>query len=263
MAPAHRPVGAAPAWLAAESHTIESESGAKFAAWFTPVKDSRATIVLLHPLRGDRTAMLDRARLLLNAQFSVLLVDLQAHGESTGDHITAGHLEKFDAKAAVEFARRRNPNHKIGVLGWSLGGAAALLASPLQIDALAIESVYPTIEQAVENRLKLRIGPSGQFFAPCLLWQLKPRFGISVSDLRPVDRIPFVHCPILIASGGQDQHTTIADTMKLVDAAKEPKTLVLFEHAQHEDLFRFDSTKYEGTIVPFFVKHLQVSDPKQ
>ncbi|MDG2359568.1 MAG: hypothetical protein P8M20_07945 [Planctomycetaceae bacterium] len=58
--------------------------------------------------------------------YSVVMIDLQAHGEIFGTQITSGHLEKHDARAAVEFARNQHSNESIGV---SLGGAYALLAS--------------------------------------------------------------------------------------------------------------------------------------
>lgn len=66
--------------------------------------------------------MLDRARWLHDEGYSSLLIDLQAHGESTGNHITGGYLEKHDVASAVKFARNRHPTESIGVIGVSLGG---------------------------------------------------------------------------------------------------------------------------------------------
>lgn len=40
-----------------------------------------------------------------------------------------------------------------------MGGAATLLASPpLDVNALVLEMVYPNINQAVSNRLSMRVG---------------------------------------------------------------------------------------------------------
>ncbi|MFO0940401.1 MAG: hypothetical protein U0930_06500 [Pirellulales bacterium] len=77
--------------------------------------------------------------------FSTVLIDLQAHGESSGEIITLGHLEKHDVVAAVEFAKLHHPNEKVAVIGYSLGRAAAKLAGPMQIDALIVEAVYSNI----------------------------------------------------------------------------------------------------------------------
>lgn len=184
--------------LAVEATTIPSESGSNLATWYLPAKNARATIVLLHPIRGNRRSMLGRAKLFHDVGYSVVMVDLQAHGESPGEHITAGYLERHDAIAAVKYARARNPTHRIGVVGCSLGGAASLLAGRLDIDVIVIESVYPTISDAIHDRIAMRVGPLSYVLSPALICQLKPRLGIAASALRPIDHIAAVGCPILV-----------------------------------------------------------------
>lgn len=255
VAPANHPVGPPPNGLQVESHAVRSGSGSTLAAWFAPCDGATATVILLHPIRGDRRAMLGRAELLHDAGYATLLVDLQGHGESPGKNITAGFRERLDVVATVDFARTKNPDHKIGIVGWSLGGAAALLASPLDIDAMVLESVYPTITEAVHNRVSMRLGPLSSVVAPALLVQLKPRLGFSPSQLRPIDHIDTVGCPVLIASGNCDLHTTLAETRRLYEAAPEPKRLVIFDGASHRDLLAYDRDEYLE-ILEFFDSHL-------
>jgi alpha-beta hydrolase superfamily lysophospholipase len=201
--------------------------------------------------------MLERARVLHEHGYATILIDLQAHGESSGDAITAGHLEKHDVRAAVEFARREHPFERIGVIGVSLGGAAAVLASPLDIDALVIESVYPNIADAILNRVAAKLGPFSSIPASLLLIQLKPRFGISPSELRPIDRMPLVGCPVCVASGTADRHTTVTETEQLFAAAPEPKELWLVDGAAHVDLFRIDPVHYGQKVIGFLDRHLR------
>jgi len=256
VAPANHPVGAPPAEMHIESLTLDSESGSRLATWYMPAENSTATIVLLHGVRADRRAMLGRAELFHDAGYDVVMIDLQAHGESPGQNITVGYLERFDAAAAVVFARKRNPTHRIGVVGVSLGGAAAVLATPLQIDALVLESVYPTIEEAVHDRLAMRIGPLSYAASPLLLWQLRPRLGISPADLRPMDHIAAVGCPVLVAAGETDRHTTLDESQRLFAAAIEPKQLVIFSGAGHIDLLTNNPTLYRENVLPFLHKYL-------
>ncbi len=260
LGPVNRPVGPPPSDLPAEPMRIASKSGSELAGWYVPAAGANATIVLLHPIRGDRTTMLSRARLLHDAGYAVVLMDLQAHGDSPGDAITLGFLEKFDAAAAVDFACKKSPGHRIGVLGWSLGGAAALLASPLDIDALVLEAVYPTVDEAVHDRLAMRIGPLHHLAAPLLLWQLGPRLGVARADLRPIDRIAHVGCPVLVAAGELDEHTTLAESRRMFDAAGEPKELVTFPGARHEDLLAFDADRYRAAVLPFLARWLHAGE---
>src|SRR5262245_11420813 len=93
VAPTNRIVGTPPDDLNVLAATIPGESGSKLVAWYMPADNAQATVVLLHPIRADRSAMLGRAKLLHDAGYCVLMIDFQAHGESPGDHITIGYLE--------------------------------------------------------------------------------------------------------------------------------------------------------------------------
>ena len=257
VAPANRTVGLPPEDFPCESITIESESGSKLAAWYVPDSASTATVILLHPVRSDRRSMLDRARFLAKQGYDVLLIDMQAHGESPGEHITSGHREKLDVAAAVDFVKGRHPDHRIGIDGWSLGGAATLLAVPLGVDAIVLESVYPTIAEAVYDRVEIRLGPLKHLVAPALLCQLKPRLGIAPSDLRPIDFVSRVGCPLLVLAGDADVHTPLEETQRMFAEAEEPKRLVVFENAAHEDLMAFDQKLYETEVGGFFEAYLK------
>jgi alpha-beta hydrolase superfamily lysophospholipase len=240
-----------------QSVSIPSESGSTLAGWFAKPGSPRGVVVLLHGIRSTRLSMLARARWLLAAGHAVLLVDLQAHGESPGEFISLGYLEARDAHAAVAFAKSQCPDVPVAVIGKSLGGAAALLASPLRIDALVIESVYPTIEEATANRLQMRLGAIAPVASPLLLWQMQPRLGIAVSDLQPIAHIANVGCAVLVIGGSEDLHTTASETQRLFDAASEPRQLLIMRGAAHEDLERFDPAGYQRAVIEFLESYLR------
>ena len=257
-APVPRPATPPPDYLKAESVRIPSTSGSTLSAWLAVPENPKGAVVLLHCVRCNRLDMLSRGELLWSAGYAVLLPDLQAHGESPGDAITFGYLESRDAIASVEYLRHRFTELPIGGLGSSLGGAAFLLAAEsLSLDALVLESVYPTIDEAVDNRIAIRLGPLSKILAPMLLFQLKPRLGVAPSDLRPIDHLDAISFPVLVMGGTLDQHTTEAETRRLFDAAREPKELWLVEGAEHEDLLRFDPEAYSAVVSPFFGEHLR------
>ncbi len=256
-APARSIVGTPPHDLPAESVRIPSESGELLSGWFVPADGERGTILLLHGNRGSRLSMLNRARLFWNAGYSVLLIDLQAHGESPGTQITAGFRESNNVRSAVEYLKSRTPGQRIGIVGVSLGGAATLLASPLDVDAVVLEAVYTTIEEAIDNRIRMRLGPLSPIATALLLVQLEPRLGVPPSRLRPIEHIGRLGCPVMVMAGDCDRRTTIDETRQLFERANEPKELVVFKGAEHVDLEKFSPRHYADCVLPFMNQQLR------
>src|SRR5947208_7920084 len=147
--PVQTRIGNPPADLNAEPVTFASDSGANIHGWWCPIQNGRGTVLLLPGVRANRLSMVDRARFLRRAGYSTLLIDFQATGETKGDHITFGWKESRDVLAATDFVGDVEPTGQVAIIGSSLSGVAALLATPpLKVDALVLEEVYPTIEIA-------------------------------------------------------------------------------------------------------------------
>ena len=255
--PAH--IGRPPLDLGAEPVVLESESGSLIRGWLSRGTPGAGAVLLLPAVRANRLSMLGRARLLRDAGYSTLSIDFQATGESPGDTITFGWRERLDVRAAVRALRWMTPGEPVGVIGVSLGGAAALLAGPsLDVQALVLEAVYPSIEAAVENRLRMRLGAPGVALAPLVVLQLRPRLGIAPAELRPVDRVGSVGCPVLVIGGALDEHTTLADTEQLYAAARPPKELWLVPGAAHVDYLEIGRGEYRRRVLAFLERVLRV-----
>jgi alpha-beta hydrolase superfamily lysophospholipase len=242
---------------------IPSASGSLLQGWWMPGQRGAGAVVLMHGVHGNRLGLVRRARLLADRGIAVLLFDFQAHGESEGRRITFGKLEALDAAAAVGYARDRAPGERVGALGISLGGAAALLGpAPLDVDALVLESVYPDIDTALANRLRAALGGiagpvAAPVLAPLFKLLLPPILGVRPAELRPVDRIGEVRVPVLVAAGTADNRTTLPESQDLFAHVRAPGTFWPVPGAGHEDLQRFDPVGYEGVVLAFLDRHLR------
>lgn len=212
--------------------------------------------LLLHGIRADRSAMAPRALMLRDLGLTSLAIDLQAHGETPGAMITFGHREAQDARNGAAYLRGQGCR-KVLVIGQSLGGAAALLGDgPLAADAFVLESVYPTIEDAVANRLAMRFGAAGRMAAPLLYLQIPLRAGVGSAQLRPLDAVRKLRVPLLVAGGMLDRQTPPAETRRLFEAAPGPKTLWLVDGAAHQDLHAYHPVQYRARLAAFINENL-------
>ena len=256
--PAQQFIGEAPQDLAAEAVQFQSESGATIRGWFVAGKKDAGAVILMHGVRANRVSMLGRARFLSRAGFSVLLFDFQAHGESSGDHITFGYLESKDAQSAVAFMRTKAPGERIGVIGVSMGGAATLVASPaLDVDAMVLEMVYSDLDHATSNRLTARLGGWARILTPLLTWQFGIRAGVSADVLQPIQRVGKIPAPKLFVAGAEDRYTTVEESRRIFDAAADPKELWIVEGVGHIDAYYAKQEEYEQRVLSFFSRHLK------
>jgi fermentation-respiration switch protein FrsA (DUF1100 family) len=232
--------------------------GHLIAGWWIENGSDSPVVLLLHAVRADRSTMVTRAQLLTRHGFSVLLIDLQGHGETPGEAITLGLRESADVIAARDWIRRIAPGRRIGVIGCSLGGASILLApQPSGFDAVVLEAVYPRLSQAVENRIRIRLGPLAPVLTPLLLMQLQPRLHIAVSDLEPIRSIGSLGSPVLVVAGSKDEHTTLAESQELFDAASAPKSLWVVDGARHQDFLAYAPIEYDAHVLHFLVEALR------
>lgn len=261
ISPQKSAIGAAPADLPFESISIQSGSGATVRGWFLAGRPGCGAVLLLHGVRANRLAMLPRARWLHELGYSVLLIDFQAAGESSGEWITFGLRESGDAISAVAYLRARLPRERIGVIGVSMGGAATLLASPpLRVDAMVLEQVYPSIDKAVNDRLLIHL-KGGAWLTPLLLESLAWRTGIKPEQLRPIDKIARVDAPKLLIAGSADRHTHLDESMAMYSAASGPKDLWIVNGAQHVDLYRYGGDSYRQRVGTFLSTWLRSAGP--
>jgi pimeloyl-ACP methyl ester carboxylesterase len=252
-APSRSVVGDAPADLHATNVRIGDVAG-----WMIRGQPGQGAVLLLHGVRANRTEMLGRARFLARDGYTVLLIDLPAHGESGGERITFGAREKDGVLAALDWLRAQAPDERIGAIGVSLGAASLVLAHPAPaLDAVVLESMYPTIEEAVANRLRVRLGAPGAWSTPLLVRQLPWRVQVEPAALRPIADIRAMASPIFIISGTADTQTPGDETRRIFAAAPALKQLWLVDGAAHVNLHAYAGRAYEQRVGAFLAGHLR------
>ncbi len=261
--PAPSAVGTLSADFPVESIQIPGTNGSTVHGWLSYGKPGGSVVLLAHSMRSNRLEMLSRARFLRDQGYSVLLIDLHAHGETTGERITFGLRESESIVASVAFLRDTFPQERIGAIGTSLGAAAIVLAKPdLKLDAVILESLHPTIEEAVDNRLKLHFGSYGSVLLPIMLSQLSFYLDTSMDKLNPITRINDLNSPVLLISGTSDAHTTQSETERLYAAARTPKELWIVTGARHFNMHSYAGKEYEQRITAFLSRYLRRIDDK-
>lgn len=205
--------------------------------------------------------MLARARWLASRGFTVLIPDLQAHGETPGGRKTFGWREAEDIASAYRYLKIQRGKAWVGGIGTSLGGASMLKAGAdgIRFDALVLESVYADIRTAVRNRMELRLGTAGLVIEPLLTRQLPLWCGISGSDLNPSAWAKEIECDALVLVGGADELAKPWESEAIyANLMSKKKRILKLDGAGHVDLFAYDRSGYIEALSEF----LQGSIPR-
>ena len=135
--------------LSAEEVTIRADDGVALAAWLV-ARAGAPAVILLHGYPAEKADLLPLASALAR-RFTVLLVDLRYFGKSGGRVTTLGFRERADLARAVDFLEGRGLT-PVGVFGFSLGGAVALLAAAEDPRIRAVAAYSPFADLRVLGR---------------------------------------------------------------------------------------------------------------
>jgi pimeloyl-ACP methyl ester carboxylesterase len=119
----------APDWGRLEQVRLETSDGQEIGAWLVAGRRDSPSVLLIHGIGASRAACLGRAEILAREGYTVLMITLRAHGDSSGDYNDMGYSARHDIVAAVDLLERQRPGAPIVVHGLSMGAAAALFAA--------------------------------------------------------------------------------------------------------------------------------------
>ena len=232
--------------------------------WYMPYPQATATIIVCPGYRGRRSDVLGTCAHLWKAGYNVLGFEYYGHGDVVGKPITLGYREIHDFLGAVAYARQREPQARLGVVGYSMGAAVAIMAAARssEIEAIIADSAFATHRNVVAFAVKQTLHVPFIFFdwvTDLLLWL---RAGYHFNQVEPLRDIACIAPrPLLIIHGMKDTVVDPRDATLLYEAAGGPKELWLLPDSEHCGAYFEDRVVYVNRIVSFFDRYLKDSRP--
>jgi fermentation-respiration switch protein FrsA (DUF1100 family) len=251
-----------PDGLAEEVSFPSAGDAIRISGWYFRAADAtpeapRPVIVLCHGIWTGRRECLPLALRFNAAGYNVLTFDFRAHGLSDGRFTSVGHHETNDVLGAIEYVKARPDvdTSRIGVVGFSMGAAAAIqaVARAEDVAALVADSAYATFLDAAKYSFRV-ITRVPQFpMAPMAMRWAKWLVNVDAGKLRPIDVIGRISPrPLLITHGALDEIVPVAHAHSLFKAAGEPKDLWIDPQAHHVGARDLDTDAYFVRIEEFF-----------
>jgi dipeptidyl aminopeptidase/acylaminoacyl peptidase len=239
--------------IAYDAVSFTTADGLTLRGWYIPAAQrTEKTVILLHGYPADKGNILP-ALAFLHEDFNLFLFDFRYLGESEGSYSTAGAKEVEDLLAAVRFLKNRGIT-EVGVWGFSMGGAVALMAieKAPEIRAVIAESSYASLAQMAFQLLPI---PLLNYPVAYLVgFWAKLFLGIDLGKVSPLESVRNAKVPILLIHSSADAVIPFSHARQLQEAmAHHPGAEFWFNEGFAHGQLHSD---YETRVENFFNKNL-------
>lgn len=235
--------------VAYENVSFRTKDNILIDGWFIPNSNRNAkTIILLHGYPADKGNILP-VMISLHKDYNLLFFDFRYFGKSGGLYTTIGDNEVMDLLAAIQYLHSRGI-HEVGVWGFSLGGAVALMtaAKAPEIKIMVIDSSYARLDWLLNDYYKI---PLLRYPLSALtrLWALI-FLRIDINKISPAQMAEKITIPVLLIHSRLDNFIPFTHAQLLGNSLRhDPKLTTLFSQAtRHGELI----INYQSIVKKYF-----------
>ena len=256
--------GLAEAWLEesdVSEVSVTAEDGAVLKGDLVVTdNESHLWALLLHGYSRTRTRVYSLGLYYAQKGYNVVMPDLRGHGESGGDYIGMGWLDRKDVLKWLELIISRDSAAKIVIQGGSMGAATAMMAAgeklPENVKAIVEDcgytSAFDVFSDVLWDHARLPAFPlvyTAELYAMIFA-------GYSFSEASALDQIKKSTVPVLFIHGDSDNFIHTDMVYKLYDACPTEKELLVVEDAAHGQALYRDPDRYFDTVFGFLDKYM-------
>lgn len=219
------------------------------------------TIILTHGWNRNCQRMLPYLDHLAEFPMNVLCIEARGHGENRKNHFISQVGFAHDIVSAMNWLVLQ-PGvqvEQIGVLGHSLGAAAAIYAGFLdkRVSFIVADASYAHPLEIIRNFLRgyhIPYFPLGWL----MVQYIQLRLWITLNQIAPENVIRHLPQPGLLIHGDQDSVVPVRDGQQLLANAKDNFGLYIASSANHSNTA--EHPKFREVLYRFFRAHLDLPD---
>ena len=243
-----------------EDFIVRANDGILLGGWkLRPAHPNGDWVLLMHGRSHNRSVMLPYAGFLLNAGYSVVMMDARAHGNSGGLESTYGKLEIFDMQVIVKNLEVTEKVSHLFALGESMGAAVALQSAAIEprIDGVVAEGAFRNLREVTFDYAGLQQSAAlgKTLFRPAALvaiWIAQKQGGFGFEDISPEQAVTVRSFPILLICGASDRKIPCRHSEAIFNSAIGPKELWNVPATGHEQAIKTSSAEFQRRILDFF-----------
>ena len=239
-----------------EAVRFTTDDGVTLSGWLVPsARETTTAVIVLHGFSGHRLPELAAFVPWLHQRHHVLQFDFRGHGESDPGTVTLGTLERRDVAAAVDFLRSRGLG-PMALFGVSMGAAIAIQAAPeLPVTAVVADAAFAELHHPIGNRMRQVGYPLPELGSRAIVAAAAVRTRSRLLD--PIAAVPRI-APraLLLIAPKDDELISWRQSVRLFEAAGEPKELYVVDGAGHAEAYAAEPEEYRRRVLEFLDRYL-------
>ena len=234
--------------------SILSQDGLHLVGHYVINEESHLWTILIHGYKSNSQEMMSFAARYYNRHYNVLIPDNRAHGESEGNYIGMGWLDKNDIESWIDWIVNQDHEAQIILHGVSMGGATTMMVSgdnPEHVIGYIEDCGYTSVWDIFSSELKKRFGLStfpvldiSNLYAQCVA-------GYNFKEASSLLQVEKCEKPMLFIHGDLDDFVPTEMVYELYDVAQCPKELYVVEGAGHAQSKVKDVQAYWDKVFTF------------
>ena len=217
------------------------------------IKDEQINnwVIVLHGYRSNPESVISVGKHFSDKGYNVLIPYMRATGESEGEYIGMGWLDKDDLKCWIDLIIKQNNNANIVLHGSSMGAATVLMASgdelPNNVKAIIEDSGYTSVWDIFASEAKARFSlpafPVLNMFVVVANYRAK----YDIREASALEQVKKATTPILFIHGDSDDFVPEYMCEQLYEVANCKKNKLIIHGAGHtESRYKEPDTYYKN-----------------
>ena len=188
--------------------------------------------------------------------YRILLVDQRAHGQSEGEYIGFGCLDRMDAQGWIEWVIEKcGEDVSILLHGTSMGGATVLMTSglklPVQVKGIVSDCGFTSAKEVFTHVLHSMYHlPTFPMIQISSLVNRK-KAGYGLDDCNAAREVQKAEVPILLIHGDADTFVPCSMCEKIYENCASKKQKLIVKGAAHAESYYKDTEAYEQALNEF------------
>ena len=246
-----------------EEFDVRPADGVLLRGWkVRAVKPTANWVLVFHGVADNRVGVVGQAQLLLQAGYSVVMMDARAHGASDGPIATYGWLERTDARAVVDALEATEHPHHLFALGESMGAGIALQSAAVEprIEAVVAEASFASLREAAYDYAGLQRYPllGMTLLAPgawTMVYHGELAAGFPAGEVSPEKAVAARPFPVLLICDAEDTVLPCRHTKRIYAAARGLKQMWVVPHAFHTAALGYEPAEFRRRVLEFFATY--------